>query len=48
MTRYTELRHAGYYADGLTEAQRQAIADEVDGKPKAKREPKQTTPKPAK
>lgn len=30
MTRYTELRHAGYYTDGLTDKERDAIADQVD------------------
>ena len=36
MTRYTQLRHAGYYQDGLTDADRQKIADKVDGKPDPK------------
>jgi hypothetical protein len=30
MTRYTELRHAGYYQPNLTDKERQAIADQVD------------------
>jgi len=37
MSRYTQLRHAGYYQDGLSDADRQKIADAVDGKkPEAK------------
>lgn len=30
MTRYTELRHAGYYNDALNDQQRAAIAKQVD------------------
>lgn len=35
MTRYTQLRHAGYFQDGLSEAEKKAIEKEVDtGKPR--------------
>lgn len=30
MSRYTELRHAGYYQDGLSDADRKKIEKEVD------------------
>lgn len=33
MTRYTELRHAGYYQPGLTDQQRDKIAAQVDNAP---------------
>lgn len=31
MTRYTELRHAGYYQPNLTDDERDVIAAKVDG-----------------
>lgn len=31
MTRYTELRHAGYYQHGLTNTERETIAAQADG-----------------
>ena len=39
MTRYYELNQAGYFNGSLTDDQRQAIADKVDGKPAKKAEP---------
>jgi hypothetical protein len=30
MTRYTQLRHAGYYTDGLTDKERKDIEKQVD------------------
>ena len=30
MSRYTQLRHAGYYQDGLSDADRKKIAAAVD------------------
>lgn len=33
MTRYTELRHAGYYQPGLTDQERDKIAAKVDNTP---------------
>lgn len=36
MTRYYELNQAGYFNGTLTDEERQAIADKVDGKPKPK------------
>jgi hypothetical protein len=43
MTRYTELRHAGYYQDGLTDKEREAIANQVDNAPKRTAAPKGST-----
>ena len=36
MTRYTQLQHAGYYQPNLSDADKQKIADKVDGKPEPK------------
>lgn len=43
MTRYTELRHAGYYQPDLTDQERQAIADQVDGTDTRSEAPKGST-----
>lgn len=43
VTRYTELRHAGYYAPNLNDKERQAIADKVDGAPTRTATPKGST-----
>lgn len=48
MTRYTELRHAGYYQDDLSDSDRKKIEKEVDsGKPRTEAPAESTVLDPA-